>query len=343
MEMFYGVNLGELWGDLYFARDSGRECVDCQATAIKSATLVNYVGTRFLEETIQDYFLDRYFIPRSVRQETKAKYQFGSVLAIPNGISPSMYPENQIENPEVDKPGLAKKYGVEDNVIEAKKANLIKFQKKTGLRVNPDAILLYWPSRLDRMQKGVELLEDIALKFITQYPDVQIAVIGNPVGRDRTDAEIFGRIAWTSGGRIAYWPFDDDLSMLGYAAASDTFGASLYEPFGQIDLIGNLFGATATNRDTGGYHDKIVPLRLKKLGAPEDIGNGSLFRNYDSTGLWQGLAMTVQNHRYFRTDPNEWEKQAKRIMKEARDKWGLSNMIAGYLSAYQKMLGYPLI
>jgi glycogen synthase len=343
LEMFHGVSLGELWSNLYFSSDHGRECVDCQATALKNATLVNYVGDRFLEETTQDYFLDRHFIPSSVRQETKAKLRYGCALSIPNGISPAMYPENQIENPDVDKPGLAKKYGISDNVIEAKKLNLIKFQKKTGLLVNPDAILLYWPSRLDRMQKGVELLENIALKFVIEHPDVQIAIVGNPVGDDRTDAEILGRIAWASGAKIAYWPFDDDLSILGYAAASDVFGASLYEPFGQIDLIGNLFGATATNRDTGGFHDKIVPLWLKKFGAPEDIGNGVLFRDYDSGGLWQGLEKTIQNHRYFRNEPEEWEKQAKRIMKESRNKWGLNKMVAGYLSAYQKILGYPLI
>ena len=52
--------------------------------------------------------------------------------------------------------------------------------------------------------------------------------------------------------------------MLGYAAACDVFGASLYEPCGQIDQVGNIFGATATNRDTGGYHDKIRELRLEK-------------------------------------------------------------------------------
>jgi glycogen synthase len=343
LEMFHGVNLGELWSNLYISTDFGRECVDCQATAIKNATLVNYVGTRFLEETTQDYFLDRNFIPPSVRQETKAKYRFGSVLAIPNGISPAMYPENQDENPDVDKPGLAKKYGTNDKIIEAKRQNLIKFQKKTGLLVNPDAILLYWPSRLDRMQKGVELLEDIALKFVIEHPDVQIAVVGNPVGYDRTDTEILGRIAWSSGGKIAYWPFEDDLSILGYAAASDVFGVSLYEPFGQIDLVGNLFGATATNRDTGGFHDKIVPLRLKALGAPEDIGNGVLFKNYDSGGLWYGLEMAVANHRFFRKEPGEWERQAKRIMKEARNNWGLDKMITGYLAAYQRILGYPLI
>jgi len=343
LDYYHGVDLGELWGNLYFSNDMGRECVDCQATAIKNASLVSYVGETFLKETIEDYFLDRNFIPPSVRQETKAKYRYGCALAIPNGISPMMYPENQNENPDADRPGLAKKYGDHDNVIEAKKLNLVKFQKKTGLTVNPDAIMLYWPSRLDRMQKGVELLEDIALKFVIEHPDVQIGIIGNPVGDNRIDSDILGRIAWASSGKITYWPFDDDLSMLGYAAASDVFGASLYEPFGQIDLVGNLFGATATNRDTGGFRDKIVPLRLKALGAPEDAGNGFLFADYDSGGLWQGLDLSVRHHRFFRQNPQEWEKQAKRIMKDARKNWGLDKMINSYLAAYQRILGYSLI
>jgi len=68
-----------------------------------------------------------------------------------------------------------------------------------------------------------------------------------------------GRIAYASGGRICYHRFSQDLSTLGYAAAADVFGASLYEPFGQIDVVGNIYGAMATNRDTGGYSDKIVP------------------------------------------------------------------------------------
>ncbi len=343
LDMFYGINLTELWENLYIASDYGKECVDSHGTAIKSATMVNYVGYKFLEEVIKDYFLDRYFIPWSVRQETKVKYQYGSVTVIPNGISPAMYPENQVENPEADKPGLAKIYSENDEVIKAKKLNLIKFQKKTGLQVDPEMILLYWPSRLDPMQKGAELLEDIALKFVIEHPDVQIAIVGNPVGQDQTHSQIFGRIACASGGKISYQRFDEDLSILGYAAASDVFGASLYEPFGQIDVVGNLFGATATNRDTGGFHDKITPLKLKKLGAPKDSGNGVLFINYDSGGLWWGLEQTVQNHRFFRKNQQEWEKQAKRIMKEAKRQWDLNKMVSKYLSAYERILGHPLI
>jgi glycogen synthase len=146
-----------------------------------------------------------------------------------------------------------------------------------------------------------------------------------------------GRIACASGGRISYRRFDQDLSTLGYAAASDVFGASLYEPFGQIDVVGNLYGATATNRDTGGYTDKIVPLSLRARGAPVDRGNGVLFRDYNAEGLWWGLAKAVEHHRYFRSHPKEWDKQARRIMREARSDWNLDTMVARYLRAYETL------
>ena len=60
---------------------------------------------------------------------------------------------------------------------------------------------------------------------------------------NNTHAEIMGRIACASGGRIAYRRFSQDLSMLGYAAAGDVFGASLYEPFGQSYVVGNIHGS----------------------------------------------------------------------------------------------------
>jgi glycogen synthase len=239
-----------------------------------------------------------------------------------------MYPENCGH--------LVRRYDYDNDVIAAKRDNLVEFQKRTGLIVNPQAILLYWPSRLDETQKGVELLEDIALKFVIEHGDVQIAVVGNGVEGDKTHEETFGRIACASGGKITYQRFSEELSMLGYAAASDVFGASLYEPCGQIDQVGNLFGATATNRDTGGYHDKIEELCLKDDGAGEDGGNGFLFQNYDPGGLWYGLSKTVQFHR---KSPEVRERQIKRIMREARQKYDLDKMVDAYLKAYEKLNG----
>ena len=208
--------------------------------------------------------------------------------------------------------------------------------KRTGLIEDPNAILFYWPSRLDPTQKGVELLEEIAQRFVIEHGDVQIAIVGDGVGGDRTHEEIIGRIAWASGGKITYQHFEEGLSMLGYAAANDVFGASLYEPCGQIDQVGNLFGATATNRDTGGYHDKIKELRLRMDGTERDEGNGFLFRDYDSGGLWYGLEKSVHFHR---RAPEVREEQAKRIMREAREKYSIKKMIDEYIGVYEKLNG----
>ena len=335
----HGIDMAPIWQDLYLKWEYGQDCVDSQATAIKNATWISYVGKTFLREIVKDYFLDRPIIPWSVREETKAKHFASRSAVIPNGISPDLFPENQKANPDMDKPGMAKIIEMKKHVIEAKRINLLKFQHQMGLNKDPDAIMLYWPSRLDQNQKGIELLECIAGEFITQHPDVQIAIVGNPVGDDMSHKEIIGRIACASGGKIAYHHFTEALSTLGYAAASDVFGASLYEPFGQIDVLGNIYGATTTNRNTGGFCDKIETLSLKAWGAPQDYGNGVLFESYDPGGLWWGLHQTVENHRYFRKNPTQWEIQAKRIMKEAREKWSLDKMIAGYITLYEKLNG----
>ncbi|MFB3924890.1 MAG: glycogen/starch synthase [Syntrophales bacterium] len=333
LEAMYGIDIAGLSYDMYFADEYGKKCIDCQATGIKSATLINFVGERFLQEIVNDYFLDRPIVPYSVRNEVKAKFFNKAALSILNAPALYMYPERC--------DALVRKYGPEDNVLEAKKENRLELQKRLGLIADPDAILFFWPSRLDPSQKGVELIEDIALKFVIEHGDVQIAFIADGVGNDRTHVDILGKIAWASGGKIAYHPFEEDLAMLGYAAASDVFGASLYEPCGQIDQIGNLFGATATNRDTGGYHDKIRELMLKITGSPQDVGNGFLFRDYDSGGLWYGMENSVKFHRM---PAQIREAQIKRIMREAREKYDLGNMIAQYIRVYERLNGgKPLV
>jgi glycogen synthase len=210
-----------------------------------------------------------------------------------------------------------------------------------GLNENPDAILFYWPSRLDAFQKGVELIEQILHRFIDKRHDVQFAFVADGIGNDRTHVDILGGMSWVSGGRIAYRPFEEELSLLGYAAANDVFGASLYEPCGQIDQVGNIFGATATNRDTGGYHDKIHELRMKDDGCPLDFGNGFLFKDYDAGGLWYALEKSLAFHR---RPADVRMRQVSRIMKGARERYSLGHMIAEYIAIYEKLNGNrPLV
>jgi glycogen synthase len=333
LEMLFGVDIDNFSWNIFYSEENGKTCIDSQATAIKSATLINFVGEQFLKEIINDYFLDRPIIPPSIRHEVKAKYSNNATMAIMNAPSPGISPERC--------DSLVTKYGPDDNVMAAKKANLIEFQKRTGLLVNPEAILLYWPSRLDPSQTGVELLEDIALKFVIEHGDVQIAIVGDGVRHDHNHEEILARIACVSGRKITYQHFSEEISLLEYAGASDVFGASLYEPCGQIDQVGNIFGATATNRDTGGYHDKIQELHLKIDGASHDQGNGFLFQDYDSGGLWYGLAKSVEFHR---KPLRIREQQIKRIMKECRQKYDLTTMVDEYIRVYERLNGgKPLV
>jgi glycogen synthase len=328
VDLMEAVDLDSLWRHLYFTEVNGRHYIDCQATAIKNANIINFVGEQFLQEVVQDYFLDRPIVPPSVRSEVKVKCAFDSAWSIINAPASTMYPEHCNY--------LVRKYGPDDDLMAAKRDNLVEFQTRTGLNIDPQAILFFWPSRLDPFQKGVELLEDIAQRFVYVHQDAQIAVVADGIGNDRTHEDILGRLACSSNGRIAYQKYDEALSMLGYAAASDVFGASLYEPCGQIDQVGNLFGATATNRDTGGYHDKIRELRLREEGAPQSVGNGFLFRDYDSAGLLYALEKSVVFHR---RPPEVKVPQILRIMKEARERYDLGNMIAAYIRIYEKLNG----
>lgn len=328
LEYLTGMPYQTISDHLYYSSQDGRVCVDCQATAIKNATMINFVSEGFLQEVVNDYFMDRNLVPPGVRREVKAKYELEAALAILNSPSHNMYPERSSH--------LKRNYDSHDNVLAAKSENLLEFQGRTGLNLNPEAVLFYWPSRLDPVQKGVELLEEVLMSFVAANPDVQVAIVADGIGNDRAHRERLGGIAYASGGRICYHPFREDLSLLGYAAASDVFGASLYEPCGQIDQVGNIFGATATNRDTGGYHDKIKEMQLDGEGAALSCGNGFLFRDYDAGGLRYALEKSLAFHR----KPKEIrEREIKRIMREARKKYPLSTMVDRYLILYQRLNG----
>ncbi|MBE0558095.1 MAG: glycogen/starch synthase, partial [Proteobacteria bacterium] len=120
LELFAGVDTAKL-SDYLYRPEWGKPSVDCQATAIKNASLVNFVGARFLSEIVNDLVPDQSVIPPSVRREVKAKYEHGSTRTIINAPSLGMYPEHGEH--------LIRKYGPEDDVIVAKRENLVEFQR----------------------------------------------------------------------------------------------------------------------------------------------------------------------------------------------------------------------
>lgn len=137
LDLFGGINLCSISDGLYFSEMYGNGCIDSQATAIKNATMINFVGEKFLREVVEDYFLDRELVPPSVRQEVKEKYAYGAARAIINAPASQMYPERS--------DALVRKYGPDDDILSAKRENLVEFQQRTGLKVNPDALLYSGP------------------------------------------------------------------------------------------------------------------------------------------------------------------------------------------------------
>jgi glycogen synthase len=76
-------------------------------------------------------------------------------------------------------------------------------------------------------------------------------------------------------------------------------------------------------------------------GIPQDVGNGFLFRDYNSRGLWYGLEKSVQ---FYRKPPEVREPQIRRIMREAPGKYDLGSMINSYILVYERLDGgKPLI
>lgn len=307
---------------LYLVYRDGKPFIGCQETGAKNATKLGFVGARFLYETVHDYFLDRKFIPGDFRNETKIKYNLEQTVVLPNGISPDMYPENQ-NLPVRLEPG--------EGAVVAKKKILSEFQNYMGLQQNPDAILLFWPSRLDGTQKGIELFWNVAQHFVNYNPDVQIALVGDAPGGDAEAERITGRIACASEGKIAYSKMSNYWSIMGYAAADVVFGASLYEPFGQIDVLGWLYGALSVNRNTGGYHDKWLELTHEFGDNINDPGKGALFNDYDCNGLEWGLNEAVKQVRYYGEHPGEWAVQQHKLMTVPRKLWGLDKMMDNYI------------
>jgi starch synthase len=362
MSYYYDFDMASFMQYLYFSWQDAAPPghIDSMATGIKNATIVKSVGKEFLRRIAYGE-LDHYSnLPRSVIEETKIKYWNNETIAIPNSISPTIYPENIRTLPFPFSEET-------DDIIEAKNANKVELQKRTGLKVDPNALLYVSTSRLDTNQKGVQHFIEGAFPLIKKYPELQFFIIGDPIKDDFAESikwQIID-IAVKSNGRIAYSPFNDDLSLLAYAAATDSFGASNREPFGQNDVIEFIHGGTATNTFIDGYKDKITPLTvdmLKKTKAgvlsfahPSEgqaekamalirdlrsqylFGNGFLFKNSDPTGLKWGLTQSILVNRFLQKDHELANAHARLRMMEAKNEFSLDKMIDRNIGLYERI------
>ena len=324
-----GIDAAEFWSNLYYSyppysyeESRNNNPIDLQASGCFAAHFINTVSPTFLEEVVNGWHS---FVPDSIRNEMRAKYNAGCAAGILNA-------PDSADNPVTDDK-IPFKYGP-DNHWEMKRQNKLALQHALGLEENADAPLFFWPSRLDPVQKGPQLLTDITYRFLEKYAaqGAQLAIIANgPYQQPFWDIQNFHGLHK----RLAVHNFDGRLSQLGFAASDFTLMPSLFEPCGLPQMQAPIYGSLAVVHNTGGLHDTVEPLDWNS-----SRGNGFVFDTYDSNGLFWAMDQAMA---FYQQPLEVKEREIARIMTESLARFNHEACAKEYIKLYEKMLDRPLV
>ncbi len=324
-----GIDAAYFWHHLYYTHfaheyEAAREDnpVDFLASGVFAAHFVNTVSRHFLDEIVQGR---HGFVEDNLRQQLTNKVHADCAAGILNAPDPGFRPDQD----EL----LPVRYGPDDHPAR-KKENKKVLQKMLGLEENPQAPVFFWPSRLDPIQKGCQLLADIFYAVLSKYweDNLQVVFVANgdyqAVFRDIVNHHQFHH-------RVAVCDFSERLEHMAYGASDFVLMPSRFEPCGLPQMIGQIYGALPVAHDTGGIHDTVV-----HLDAGNDTGSGFLFETYDSGGLMWAIDQAMA----FYQQPDRFkESQVSRIMRQGLEVFTHEFNARQYIDLYEKMLERPLI
>ena len=317
-----GIDGASFWKNLYYSRNPysyeesrSSNPVDLLCSGLFAAHIVNTVSPTFLDEIVEGWHA---FIPDSVRQELMNKRTMGYARGILNAPDRSY-------NPATD-PHLAANYGT-SNLCARKRSNKLEFQRRMGLVEDEWAPVFFWPSRLDPMQKGPQLLAEILHRTVEEYrgENFQIALVADGPFQDHFRSIVYQCHLHD---RVAVANFDESLSRLGFAASDFTLVPSSFEPCGLPQMIGQLYGSLPIVHDTGGLHDTV-----QHLDRENDTGNGFVFGNHDANGLRWAIDRAMEFYRF-----ENMEDTLVRVMHQASLAFNHETTTLGYIELYEETL-----
>lgn len=322
-----GIDAAEFWSNLYYSNppynyeeSRNHNLIDLQASGCFAAHFINTVSPTFLQEIVNGWHS---FIPDSIRNEIRNKYNAGCAAGILNAPDPT-------DNPQTDDK-IPYAYGPGDH-RDMKRKNKLALQHALGLEEDADKALFFWPSRLDPIQKGPQLLTDIAFRFLEKHPDAQLAIIANgPFQQPFCDIQSFHGIS----SRLGVHNFDGRLSQLGFAGSDFTLMPSLFEPCGLPQMQAPIYGSLAVAHNTGGLHDTV-----ERLDCDKSVGNGFVFDTYDSGGLMWAMDQAME---FFHRDAGVRAREISRIMEESLRRFNHETCAKEYIKLYEQMLDRPLV
>lgn len=324
-----GIDAAEFWTNLFLTGmpSSGYEqarvhlAVDLLASGIFGAHFINTVSPRFLEEIVDGHHP---CIRHSVRQEIRNKQAAGCGSGIRNAPDPSYDP--------VSDHALVATYSPDD-FLHGKAANKRELQQSLGLAVDESAALFFWPSRLDPLQKGPQLLTDILHQTVSDYRERHLQIV---VVADGPHQMWFHQIIGQCGlaDRVAAVNFDEDLSRLAYAGSDFMLMPSLFEPCGLPQMIAPIYGSLPVARATGGIADTV-----SSLDAAASTGNGFLFDDYTSAALRGAIDRAMEFHAL---PLDHRAREIRRIMETSKREFSHDEVARQYMERYEAMLARPL-
>lgn len=324
-----GIDAALFWHQLFFehipasyeiARES--DPVDFLASGIFASHFVNTVSPTFLNEMVEGRHP---FVQEHLRRELSNKVNEGCAAGILNAPDPSFDPAQDND--------LVAMYGPDDHV-DGKKKNKRFLQESLGLIRDVRAPLFFWPSRLDNVQKGCQLLAEILYSVISKYWDKKLQIVFVADGEFKRHFKDITRYH-NLFDRVAICDFDERLARLAYGASDFVLMPSLFEPCGLPQMIGPIYGSLPVAHDTGGIHDTVEPLDVNR-----NTGNGFVFETYDSNGLFWAIDQAIQ---FYKKPKKIKEQQVKRIMVHSAERFNHATTARHYIDLYEKMLQRPLI
>ena len=324
-----GIDAASFWQYLFYDHyPSGYEqvrenhLVDFLVSGVFAAHFVNTVSETFLEEIVSG---QHSFIKESLRRELAGKYEAGCAAGIINAPDATFDPESDRR--------LKYKYDAETHVT-GKRENKRALQSALGLIQHDNAPLFFWPSRLDTVQKGCQLLAHILYDVVSRYWDQNLQVVFVADGEFK---KYFREINWSHNllERVALCDFDENLSHLAYGASDFVLMPSLFEPCGLPQMIGPIYGSLPVARDTGGIHDTVVHMDMAR-----EKGNGFLFETFDPNGLSWAIDQAMG---FYNRPMNVKSREITRVMRQSKAAFNHSVTARSYMDLYEKMLERPLI
>jgi starch synthase len=324
-----GIDAANFWQNLYYENMAGAyedtrdtNQVDFLVSGVFGAHFVNTVSPTFLQEIVQGKHA---FIFPSLQRELRNKVGAGVAEGILNAPDPSFEPSGD--------PDIYHNYTSLDFHIR-KCENKVLFQRRLGLIEDENAPIFYWPSRLDPIQKGCQLLADILYKVIEKYwmQNLQVVFVAGGAFHQH-----FVSIAGFHGiqNRVAVYDFNESLSRKAYAASDFILMPSSFEPCGLPQMIAPKYGVLTVAHDTGGIHDTVIHMDVDR-----SIGNGFLFEVFDHTGLFWAIDQAMA---FYNLAPEVKNPQISRIMVESAAMFNHEVTARKYIELYEKMLHRPLI